>query len=396
MKTDQYDSYIAVTDWLQQRDQPVAITLTEILEPAGGSEAIIFPPTYAFREEDKHRAKAENWLPYAISVLRKDANARMEGTQCEGNICELDAVGSQANRMESLFSKSPLNSLTPQVLIKAKDAEVNLLDIGHRIADGVVRLSDLANEATKAFASLANDRDALPLAQLAPTSLLFGFWNSREKESPKLAIKYPRILSSTIRATNVAPVRRSAQFNAAIDSKSLGLSEILPEESLSEIGLDSVPAAQTHGGVRVFGEITRRSELNLVALRALAVSGEDRIDEVQTLKLRRYLLGLGLVAARVQAAYNLRQGCLLVLKHSATPSAQTVFPNGKREDFTWDFKTAFQFAVAAAKDFGIFQEKPEPRTFALRAERISEALKAKTDDKAARKAAKAAKKKPAA
>jgi hypothetical protein len=63
MRTEQYDSYIAITDWLQQRDQPVAITLTELLEPAGGSEAIIFPPTYAFREEDKHRAKAENWLP---------------------------------------------------------------------------------------------------------------------------------------------------------------------------------------------------------------------------------------------------------------------------------------------------------------------------------------------
>jgi len=126
------------------------------------------------------------------------------------------------------------------------------------------------------------------------------------------------------------------------------------------------------------------------------VFGKDGIDEVQTLKLRRYLLGLGLVAARVQAAYNLRQGCLLVLKQNATPSAQTVFPNGKREDFTWDFKTVYQFAIAAAKDFGVFQEKPEPKTFALRAERISEALKAKTDDKTAKKTARAAKKKSAA
>jgi CRISPR-associated protein Csb1 len=396
MNINQYDSYIDVTDWLQQRDQPVAITITEVLEPASGPGSIIFPPTYAFREEDKNRAKAENWLPYSISVLRKDSDARAEGTQVEGNICDLDTVGSQANRMEAVFAVSPLSSLVPQVVIRAKDAKVNLLEIGHRIADGIVRVSDLAAKATEAFGMLAKGRNALALAKLAPTSLVFGFWNSREKDTPKLAIKHPRILTSVIRATNVAPIRRSAQFNAAIDSKALGLPDDLADEALADMGLDSVPAPQTHGGVLVFGEITRKTEINLVALRALAVTADHGVDEVETLKLRRYLLGLCLVAARVQNSFNLRQGCLLVAKPDSSPSAKVVYPSGKREGFTSDFNASYEFALAAAKEFKIWSDTPEVKEFTFQPDKVRAERQAKADKKTKEKAAREARKNPAA
>ncbi len=210
MKTEQYDSYIAATDWLQQRDQPVAITLTEILEPAGGLGAVLFPPTYA-RKGGEH--------PYAISVLRSDLPPEAAAAQgLEANICDLDSVGSQANRMEPTFAESPLSSLVPQRVIKAGAATMNLLQIGHRIADGAVRFSALAEEATKAIAALGSERDATALARLAPTSLLFGFWDSRDS-----MLKWPRIVNSTIRATNVAVLKRSAQFNPAFDPAALDL-----------------------------------------------------------------------------------------------------------------------------------------------------------------------------
>ncbi len=399
MKTDQYDSYIAVTDWLQQRDQPVAITLTEILEPSGGPGTVIFPPTYARGERE--RAKPGMDHPYAISMLRSDLAPEAAAAQgLEANICDLDSVGSQANRMEPAFAEAPLSSLVPQRVIKAGTATMNLLQIGHRIADGAVRFSALADEATKAIAALESEHDATALARLAPTSLLFGFWDSRDS-----MLRCPRIVNSTIRATNVAVLKRSAQFNPAFDPAALNLAEpdstqatleADAKDPLSQQGLRAAPAVDTHGGVRVFGQIIRRTEINLVAVRSVAVVKAHKIDSAETLKLRRYLLGLGLVAGRVQNAYNLRQGCLLVSVADPAPTALVVLPNGQRQVFAWEFGSSYEFAQAAAKDFGVWSKDAVAQEFAFQPDKVKRALKDQAEDKAAKKAAKAAKKKPAA
>jgi CRISPR-associated protein Csb1 len=388
MKTEQYDSYIAVTDWLQKRDQPVAITLNEVLEPSGGPGTIIFPPTYA-RTGGEH--------PYAISILRSDLSAEAAASQgAEVNICDLDSVGSQANRMEPAFAEPPLSSLVPQRVMKAGSETVNLLQIGHRIADGAVRFSALSEEAAKAIASLASEHDATALARLAPTSLIFGFWDSRDT-----MLKRPRILSSTIRATNVAVLKRSAQFNPAFDPSKLNLAEpdtVEPapahdaKDPLSQQGLRSAPAVDTHGGVRVFGQITRRTEINLVALRSVAVVKAGNIAVAETLKLRRYLLGLSLVAGRVQNDYNLRQGCLLVPASAPAPTAQMVLPSGQRQPFAWEFARTYDFAQAAAKDFGVWTKDGAAQSFEFQPTKVKIAIQSKADEKAAKKAAKLPKK----
>jgi CRISPR-associated protein Csb1 len=391
MNTKQYDSYIAVADWLQQRDQPVAITLTEILEPSGGPGTVIFPPTYARSERD--RAKPGMDHPYAISVLRSDLAAEAAAAQgLEANICDLDSVGSQANRMEPAFAEPPLNSLVPQCVIKAGTSTINLLQVGHRVADGAVRFSALAEGAAKAIAALGTEHDASALARLAPTSFIFGFWDSRDS-----MLRRPRMVNSTIRASNVAVLKRSAQFNPAFDPASLNLAEAADLQSgsgqdekdpLSQAGLRSAPAVDSHGGVRVFGQIVRRTEINLVALRSVAVTKAGKIDAPETLKLRRYLLGLSLVAGRVQNAYNLRQGCLLVPVADPAPAAQVVLPSGQRQPFAWEFSTSFDFAQAAAKDYGVWTKDPVAEEFAFQPDKVKAALKAKTDEKAAKKARK--------
>jgi CRISPR-associated protein Csb1 len=388
MNTKQYDSYIAVADWLQQRDQPVAITLTEILEPSGGPGTVIFPPTYARRGGDH---------PYAISVFRSDLAPEAAAAQgLEANVCDLDSVGSQANRMEPAFAEPPLNSLVPQCVIKAGTATVNLLEIGHRVADGAVRFSALAEGAAKAIAALRTEHDATALARLAPTSFIFGFWDSRDS-----MLRCPRIVNSTIRASNVAVLKRSAQFNPAFDPAGLNLAEAADLQSapaqdekdpLSQEGLRAAPAVDSHGGVRVFGRIIRRTEINLVALRSVAVTKAGKIDAPETLKLRRYLLGLSLVAGRVQNAYNLRQGCLLVPVPEPAPAAQVVLPSGQRQTFAWELGPSFDFAQAAAKDYGLWSKDPVTEVFAFQPDKLGAALKAKTDEKAAKKA----RKKPAA
>ncbi|MGH7943660.1 MAG: type I-G CRISPR-associated RAMP protein Csb1/Cas7g, partial [Opitutaceae bacterium] len=354
---------------------PVALVLTEQLEPASGPSGIIFPPSYAPKDKN---AEATREHPYPISKLHhgiepEDAAAR----GIESNVCDLDSVGAQSNRMEPIFKRAPLNALVPQITINDGELAISLLEAGHRIADGAVRYSKFSSKSVEAIKLFGATGSAIALAKVAPTSLVFGFWDSRDSQ-----LKHPRVLSSTIRATNVATLKRSAQYKAA----PLKLDEHERVE-LSEEGFNDIPAVGTHGGVRVFGKIVRKTEINLVALRSLAAVTEMKIvDETATLNLRRYLLGLALVAARAQNAYNLRQGCLLVQKSDAPPQAQLVYPSGKRETFTWDLAESFAFAQKAAEEFGV----GESGEFAFEPTRVKEALKGKKDEKAAKKATKKA------
>jgi CRISPR-associated protein Csb1 len=406
----QYDNLIKTTDWIKERNQPVALTLIETLEPASGADSIIFPPTFAFKDD---AAKRRGSHPYPISNLMRPADgsevqmlSAQEAQQkgIESNICDLDTVGSQSNRMEPIFKRKPLSSLVPQIVIKAKDSRVNLLDVGHRVADGATRFSgDFGEKAAAAIAKLHKEHLATDLARLAPTSLVFGFWDSRGMQA-----KAARILCSTIRATNVSVARRSAQYSPPFDIEELSQLGSLgadietakaaiaegsgdDKNPLSKQGLLPAPATDSHGGVRVYGSIIRRTEINLVALRALRAATDD-----ESLRLRRYLLGLALVAATCQASYDLRQGCLLVLKqgkHGSGFESQMVLPSGKRDEFAWVFEEALEYATEAAKDFGIWADEPTEQESEFQTEKVLAALKGDEEKKAAKAAAKPSAKK---
>ncbi|MGE0129721.1 MAG: type I-U CRISPR-associated RAMP protein Csb1/Cas7u [Blastocatellales bacterium] len=354
---EQYDAFIESVDWLAEPDLPVAITLEEVLEPSEGRDAVIFPPTFAVGRGATH--------PYQIDVLDKNFSAQAAAqARLEANNCLIDSVGSQANRMEARFKEEPLAALVPQIRVRLNDeVKANLLDIGHRIADGAVRFSALRETVTAAIKAMRDQANAAPLAKLAPTSLLLGFWDSRPDTT---MYKFGRMLSSTIRATNIEIVKRSSQYNPTFDPTALGLAEELPDgetevqetsgkaadgkDPLSKLGLRAAPAVNTHGGVRVYGQIVRRTQINLVRLRALGVIKDGKIDEDETLKLRRYLLGLALVAARAQTSYDLREGCLL---RCQSEQAQLVYTNRASQPFAFDVRAAFGYAKKAAETFGV-------------------------------------------
>ena len=388
-KVDQFDDLIQTNDWLAQRVHPVALTLSEQLQPASGKDTVIFPPTYA--RDEKRKAPEERLNhPYAIDTFRRDIEPEAARDTAEVNACSLDSVGSQANRMETQFTKAPLSALVPQVCIIAKDQKVNLLDIGHRIADGAVRHSEFGTKGKPAIAAIKAG-NALPLAKLAPTSLVFGFWDSRDTQ-----FKAARVLSSTIRATNVEVLKRSAQFNPAFDPSSIGLTETATldadqvaddKDPLSKEGMRSAPAVDTHGGVRVYGKIIRQTEVNLVALRALAVMEEGELNAAETLKLRRYILGLSLIAAIAQPDYNLRAGCLLVGDPDTATKTQVVTPDGKRKAFEWDAETIIAYAKAVAADF----TKEEGGDFNFKPESVKDAVNKKAAEKEKKKGVKPAK-----
>ncbi|MCP4575012.1 MAG: type I-U CRISPR-associated protein Cas7 [Deltaproteobacteria bacterium] len=318
--------------WLKDDSDVAAITIREYLQSAGGEDDVIFPPTFK-NPEGK----------YAI-----------DNTET-GNVCIIDTVGSQANRIEPLFKEPPYASWVPQVRIKAGTQTINLLDVGHRIADAFVRFSDLPDPIDIESAFLEHDRgNSLKLAELAPTSLIFGAWDSRGTQ-----VKVPRVFSSTIRAFNVDTLHRSAQYVPPIDYQEEGfISENEMEKKdnekspVAKVGLVHVPARGL-GGILVRGHIRRDAVLNLSTIRNYSVRDDkNELDIDKTEKLRAYLLGLTLCAAFVPLRQNLRQGCLLVRHPEKEPEVHLVSYLGKREVFVPDLSKIIKFTKNAAKDFG--------------------------------------------
>ncbi len=318
-----------IEEWIKP-DGPIAIIGKQYLEPAEGKDTAIFPPTYPmpiFRGRTHVVHDGEYRVSVELPPFRgrggrdgqKDENEsssqagyNIDHLNGGGNVCEIDSPQSQANRMEPLFKAIHDGQLVPQIVIDVKGEKVNLLDAGHRAADAVIRLSSLCADFHAAFEAVEKGNHG-PLAKLSPTSLLFGVWDSRATQ-----VKLPRIIKAQIRATNVEPLTRSAQYRQAADYIGLGaVEEDLNTGSgeknpLSAEGLNDNPATRMLGGVLVRGEITRTVRINLAALRELSVRGEDRaLDETGTRNLQRYVLALALICLTRNSSPNLREGCLL-------------------------------------------------------------------------------------
>ncbi|MBI2265388.1 MAG: type I-U CRISPR-associated protein Cas7 [Armatimonadetes bacterium] len=317
--------------WMEDNGDAAALTMRQLLEPMEGKDAVIFPPTYLKPKS----VKEEDWTGYNID--RFD-----DGT----SVCQIDSVGSQANRMEPLFKRKEYEHLVPQVVIDAGTCKVHLLDAGHRAADAIVLFSTLGPKLYEAFRAYQENGNALLLAKIAPTSIVFGSWDSRSTQA-----KLPRIVRSVIRAYDVKELRRSAQYST-IAGKILADDdvEVKAEGPNAELGLAHVPAVQTHGGVLVQGEIRREAILNLSALRTLA-GPPDIIED--TLKLRRYVFGLALVSFTAPMEPCLREGCELVPDPKRAANWTLVKYDGTRVDLVVTHDEAIAFATAAAASFGV-------------------------------------------
>jgi CRISPR-associated protein Csb1 len=205
-----------------------------------------------------------------------------------------------------------------------------------------VRFSELLPEIHNAFITY-RDGNPEPMARLAPTSLVFGAWDSRGSQ-----VKIPRLINLRIDATDAQVLSRSAQFNPATDYVANGLIDQVDESTGSDLGFAGAPATGKLGGIKVFGEITRTGSLNLATLRALGSGSEPSA-------LQRYILGLALVSltAFENSALTLRQGCQLVANPKLPMTIQVVPASGKAEDFPISAKDALDFATAAAVKFKV-------------------------------------------
>lgn len=350
-----------VDSWLAA-DGPIALRLRQKLLPVEADESgrgVVFPPTYAD-------------IGYNIDTLA-------DGTR----VATIDTVGSQANRLEPIFKSTgkdaegkelnALANLVPQIEIVLHRAggddghieKRSLLDLAHRSADAVVHASPtLAPEIAKAFEVLRNKGNAAPLAAIAPTSLVFGVWDSRGSSGEKR----PRLVRSIIRAWDVEVLHSAAQFNSVWKALSEEQQTTLEKEAktkkikLSVKGFADAPAtfrtdknqfidgapnpeARVLGGVLAKGGIERDVTINLVALRG--IRGKDAAE---TTEVQKYLLGLALLAATADLELFLREGCLL---RYANDDAWTKVP--RRGDPIGvnlpEHKQLVAYATAAAEPF---------------------------------------------
>jgi len=390
--------------WATESDGPVALRLRQKLLPVEES-GIVFPPTYAD-------------IGYNIDTLA-------DGTR----VATIDSVGSQANRMEPLFksqSSKKEDWLVPKIEIvirkepcgecavckenagnrnarstaceQPREVTRSLLDLAHRAADAVVQSSpSLLSVIEPAFKALQRG-DAGPLCSVAPTSLVFGVWDSRGDTGEKR----PRLVRSIIRAWDVEPLHAAAQFNSVWKLLDDAQKEELKSEAktkktdLSEKGLADAPAtfrpkiklphyrdgapnpeARVLGGVLVRGRIERDVTVNLVALRGLRGSNPS-----ETGNIRKYLLGLSLVAATAEMDLFLREGCLL--RYADDGDAWYAVPRrGEPKPIKLSAQVAKDYANKAAEPFREKWPTPDQmkHRFDLRA--AKKLLAKKTDDQGA-------------
>ena len=309
-------------------EKNAALVLREELRPVNGPDGIIFPPTFAPPKDGKEESAG-----YILDDI---------GGQ---TVCLVDSVGSQANRMEGVFLQPEYAHLVPQVVIKVGERRVSLLELGHRAADAVARHSGCGDAVKKAFEAIRQG-DAVPMAKIAPTTIVFGAWDSRGTQ-----VKLPRLVESSIRAYDVVQVTRAAQYFTSLrkaEQDTLGVGIDALGEFASEEGLVDVPSGRVLGGVIARGGIRREAVLNLSALRLVRASSDE-----ESLRLQKYILGLCLVAFSATSACYLRQGCLLVREDSVGSETKLVARDGTSSPVDLDASTALEFATGAAKEFGV-------------------------------------------
>ncbi len=177
------------------------------LEPLGGPDDKVFPPTYSVAKNAE--------TAYALE------RRRVAGETVEAAV--LDSVQSQANHFEAALLEAHRcgEMKIPLVTVDFREADgvegldrISSLEAPHRIFDAILRdslLDDMRFPLTDIGASLteASSRNAAALFRYAPHTLIFGGWDSTGPRGGRGA-KYERALTSEIVATRVVRGKKTS------------------------------------------------------------------------------------------------------------------------------------------------------------------------------------------
>jgi CRISPR-associated protein Csb1 len=181
-------------------EQDAALRRKQVLQPVGGKNDKIFPPTYP----EERRGQGPRHV-----FERRRLNGR------EAWCVLVDSVQSQANRLEEALLAALRQGVIamPHVSVDFRGTglagitEITSLDAPHRVYDAILRDSSLNGQPfmkSELGIRLAEARpgDATALLETSPTALLLGAWHSTG-EGGGLGAKFPRCLVSEIIAVDV-------------------------------------------------------------------------------------------------------------------------------------------------------------------------------------------------
>lgn len=414
MMTKQMQIEVNANAWdavLNDEKGPAAIVIRECLRPAAGLGFPVTPPTFAPKGE--YHYDGEDPTQWA-SVLKAVAEGRIV------NRCTLDSIPSQANRMESGLKRFEGRYIPKVTLTGTKCGSMSLLDIGHRVADAALWSADGYDDFQNGLEAYVRG-NALSLAKAAPTSLVFGYWDSRGTTGAKAR----RLIRGEIFAENVVKLTRRSQYWASVDPEaSEDLRSALAEAKAkakgndeknvaSQLGfLDAFPSTPPGGGVIVHGDIVRLTILSLTGLRNLKAPAEnpaengakangrgDSVDD--TTKMHRYLFALMLASASTpHGGWDLREGCMLVQRRSKTKTggeevevpeveAKHVFSDGREEDWRPPAADEVEAYLGATVCDLFGKQFPGEKTLTFNAKTAAERVREKLQEKGKPAAAKA-------
>jgi len=373
---------LSLTDLQDAVARHAAIRRTRRLQPAGGAEDKVFPPTYL---------GPNNSPTHAFEHRRVDGARR----QC----VLLDSVASQANRLEeALVAEARAGSVElPDVEVDFTATEladlgrISAMEAPHRVFDAILRDSRNGaaafreSELGKRLIHARRDR-ATAMFEASPASLLFGAWNSTG-EGGGLGAKFQRQLVSEIVGIGaVAGKKVSSRIDPLGTSKHV---EIYMDEATRDWAFaptdlrgkarKAQPSAVNHsnippnlsrvtedtsdgstslsdGGVTI-DHARHTAVITLAGLRRLRFPGEDGTPagaEAET-AARSVLAAMGLLALALQdrEGYALRSRCDLIPEEA--PTFELVAVDGTPTEFELDADAArnlYAEAVEAARAAG--------------------------------------------
>ena len=328
--------------------QAVALRSRLKLQPAGGPGDKVFPPTYQVDGQPEHKYVVEK--------------RQIGDEESPTTTVLLDSVASQANRAELAllegWERRELLFPVPYVDFSDSDLtdydKLTVLEAPHRIADAIFRdsllnstlfrLSDIGQSITD-----ATPRNATEMFRYAPSSLLFGMWDST---GPKggLGSKFQRAYVSEIVGFDAQPGKKvrsrldplhiekvAAEDRAFNSADSSEVWTFDPEQAeldkkqnpkYASRGSDSGEAGQpskiNHGNIvpsidSLAGGVTISNALqttvvSFAALRRLRFKGHGE-NASRAAHTAIAALGLAAIAYQIELDFDLRSRCLLLPMH---------------------------------------------------------------------------------
>lgn len=340
------------------------------LQPAGGPGDKVFPPTYEGGKyaEEKRRIDGQTY-----------------------DCVHLDSVQSQANRMESALQdaarEGKLSVPRVEVHFTGDLAEVGVissLDAPHRLADAILR--DSSKDGVRfrktpegELLNSASLKNASGLFGIAPTSLLFGLWDSTGPRGG-LGVKFQRAIVSELVAVGVEKgVKSASRLDPLGIEKAAGiaylanaetgewiLDEKLDGKKLPKVGKEGKPSELNHGNIPpsvsaqnggvTFDYALQTTVISLPALRRLQFPVGGIRNPKMDLAAQTVLAALGLAAAVLSnhKGLDLRSRCLLVPESEGV--WEIVGANGSVTTFSVTVEDVCKLvseSVAAAKSAGL-------------------------------------------